>query len=97
VSKATKAAEFIRNLSGTIESAPAAAAPTAANEAAPKPKARVHSSRVDRKHIGAYFDDETVEKVAILRARLRMDNTELLKLAIDDLYRKQAAKKAFGD
>jgi hypothetical protein len=49
------------------------------------------------KHIGGYFDRETVEKVAVLRARLDLDNSELLKLAIDELHRKQSAKRSFGD
>jgi hypothetical protein len=38
-----------------------------------------------------------VEKVALLRARLSLDNSELIKLAIEDLYRKHEAKRAFGD
>jgi hypothetical protein len=55
------------------------------------------STRTGLKHIGGYFDVETVEKVAILRARLRLDNSELIKLAVDDLHRKHMAKRAFGD
>jgi hypothetical protein len=55
------------------------------------------STRTGLKHIGGYFDDETVEKVAILRARLRLDNSALIKLAVDDLHRKHMAKRAFGD
>lgn len=54
-------------------------------------------TRVGLKHIGGYFDREMVEKVAVLRARLDLDNSTLIKLAIDDLYRKQMAKRAFGD
>jgi hypothetical protein len=38
-----------------------------------------------------------VEKFAILRARLGLDNSELIKLAIDELYKKHEAKRAFGD
>jgi hypothetical protein len=49
------------------------------------------------KHIGGYFDVDTVEKVAVLRARLRLDNSQLIKLAIEELHRKQMAKRAFGD
>jgi hypothetical protein len=55
------------------------------------------STRANLKHIGGYFDAEMVEKVAVLRARLKLDNSELIKLAIEDLYRKQGAKRAFGD
>jgi len=35
--------------------------------------------RAGLKHIGAYLDRETVEKVAILRARLGLDNSKLIK------------------
>ena len=38
-----------------------------------------------------------VEKVAILRARLGLDNSALIQLAIEDLYKKHEAKRAFGD
>jgi len=31
-----------------------------------------------------------------MRARLDMDNSQLLKLAIDELYSKERAKKAFS-
>ncbi len=55
------------------------------------------ASRAGLKHIGGYLDRATVEKVAILRARLECDNSELLKRAIDDLYRKQEAQRTFGD
>lgn len=53
--------------------------------------------RAGLKHIGGYLDRATVEKVAILRARLECDNSELLKRAIDDLYRKHEAQRTFGD
>lgn len=49
------------------------------------------------KHIGGYFDKETLEKIVLMKARLNLDNTKLLKLAIDDLWNKQKAKKAFND
>jgi len=55
------------------------------------------ASRAGLKHIGGYLDRATVEKVAILRARLECDNSELLKRAIDDLYRKHEAQRTFGD
>lgn len=93
------AADFLKNM--TV--APAAAlkavnsdpAPerTVTPAKAPKPV----STRANLKHIGGYFDAEMVEKVAVLRARLKLDNSELIKLAIEDLYRKQGAKRAFGD
>jgi hypothetical protein len=38
-----------------------------------------------------------VEKFAILRVRLSLDNSELIRLAIDELYHRHAAKRAFGE
>ena len=99
-----KSAEFLRNMNlvppqaepanveQVIESV--AAAPAAAAGAK---KAEKAEGRKGLKHIGGYLDDQTVEKIALLRARLKLDNSELLKQAIDDLYRKEAAKRAFGD
>jgi hypothetical protein len=48
------------------------------------------------KHIGGYFDRADVEKFAVLRARLGLDNSQLIKLAIDELYRKHEAKRVLG-
>lgn len=103
----TKTAAFLQALS--VPAAPqAAAAPAAgpaaatvveapANDPQPKARPRAASSRNGLKHIGGYFERDDVEKIAILRARLGLDNSELIKLAIDDLYRKHEAKRAFGD
>ena len=49
------------------------------------------------KHIGGYFDTDMDEKFALLRARLKLDNSELIKLAIDTLYNDQKAKRAFNN
>ncbi len=62
-----------------------------------EPAAKSASTRAGLKHIGGYFDRETVEKVAVLRARLDLDNSELIKLAIEELHRKHMAKRAYGD
>jgi hypothetical protein len=110
MSKSNKAAEFLRNMTLPSEPPPAPAnrdrveeeASAAAPEAPPAPKApkaipKSVTSRASLKHIGGYLDSDTVEKVALLRARLKLDNSELMKLAIEELYRKQAAKRAFGD
>lgn len=69
----------------------------AAVEATPRTPATRSASRDGLKHIGGYLDRVTVEKVAILRARLGCDNSELLKRAIDDLYRRHEAQRSFGD
>jgi hypothetical protein len=65
----------------------------------PRPRA-VNSkppTRAGLKHFGGYLDDDTLEKIALLRVRLKKDNSELIKQAIEDLYRKHTAKRAFGD
>jgi len=58
---------------------------------------RPAATRSGLKHIGGYFDEADVEKFVVLRARLKLDNSQLIKLAIDDLYKKHEAKRAFGD
>jgi MoxR-like ATPase len=101
----TKAADFLKamQLGEGSDQAPALppAAAVPANVSAPAPKPRAAKSaapkRAELKHFGGYLDDETLEKIALLRIRLKKDNSELIKLAIDDLYRKQTAKRAFGD
>ena len=55
------------------------------------------ASRSGLKHIGGYFDRDTVEKVAVLRARLDLDNSQLIKRAIDELYSREGAARKFGD
>ena len=63
---------------------------------APAPKVPRVASRNGLKHIGGYFDRADVEKFAVLRARLDLDNSQLIKLAIDELYRKHEAKRVLG-
>ena len=111
MAKPAKAADFLAkmNLGGEAKASapPAAVAPAA--KAAPvaqsspprgvaKPLAKVPgSSRQGLKHIGAYLDRETVEKIALLRARLDLDNSELVRHAIERLYAAESAKRKFGD
>ena len=93
----SKANDFLAAMSSEPKeaerSAPAAAPRARARESAVKPA----PTRAGLKHIGGYFDRETVEKVAVLRARLDLDNSELIKLAIEELHRKHMAKRAYGD
>jgi hypothetical protein len=91
----SKANEFLAAMSPEPEAAERAA--PAAKPRATKESAKAASTRAGLKHIGGYFDRETVEKVAILRARLDLDNSELIKLAIEELHRKHMAKRAYGD
>jgi hypothetical protein len=91
----SKANDFLAAMSPEPEAAERAA-PAAKPRAAKEP-AKAASTRAGLKHIGGYFDRETVEKVAVLRARLDLDNSELIKLAIEELHRKHMAKRAYGD
>ena len=91
----SKANDFLAAMSPepeAVERAAPAAKPRAAKELA-----KAASTRAGLKHIGGYFDRETVEKVAVLRARLDLDNSELIKHAIEELHRKHMAKRAYGD
>lgn len=90
-----KGAAFLQAMAAEPEAPPPASsaeapAPVAGNSAASR-------SRAGLKHIGAYLDRATVEKVAILRARLDLDNSELVQLAIEELYARHEAKRSFGD
>ena len=106
MAKPAKAADFLAkmNLGGDAEAPPPAPAATAAPVAksphreTPKPVAKVPgASRQGLKHIGAYLDRETVEKIALLRARLDLDNSQLVRHAIERLYAAESAKRKFGD
>lgn len=63
----------------------------------PPRKAKAAKLRAELKHFGGYLDDETLEKIALLRIRLKMDNSELIQHAMEELHRKHSAKRAFGD
>lgn len=62
-----------------------------------KAVAKTKPRRAELKHFGGYLNDETLEKIALLRIRLKKDNSELITFAIEELYRKHNAKRAFGD
>lgn len=105
--KPNKAAEFIKAMqlgeSGKGTSAPPPAATSAALHAVPATQPAAASkpakppSRAGLKHFGGYLDDETLEQIALLRVRLKKDNSELIKFAIAELYKRHNAKRAFGD
>jgi hypothetical protein len=90
MTKPTKAADFLQNMAPEL----AATERTDANgKVAQDPRRKPAATRSGLKHIGGYLDMETVEKVAILRARLSLDNSELIKLAVDNLHSKHMAKR----
>lgn len=95
MSKPNRAADFLQNMQGDTPPAPHQVTDISKRREG-RAKA-VATTRTGLKHIGGYFDREMVEKVAVLRARLNLDNSELIKLAIEDLHRKHMAKRAFGD
>ena len=92
MSKTNKAAAFLANMN--IPQAEATKATARSISKKPAKVKEAASSRKGLKHIGGYFDADTV---AILRARLSLDNSELIKLAVDELYSRQKAKRAFND
>ena len=61
------------------------------------PPVKPAPGRTGLKHIGGYFNRETTEQVAILRARLGLNNSQLLKRAIEELYSREIAAQKFGD
>ena len=93
MSKANKSSAFLAALSPEAMPTPLPATQDNKSEAEPKTTRK----QAGKKHIGGYFEPDMVEKVAILRARLNLDNSELIKRAIEDLYKKHEAKRAFGD
>jgi len=66
-------------------------------EPTPTAPKQVSKTRIGLKHIGGYLNADTVEKVAILRARLRLDNSQLIKKAIEELFERENAARKFGD
>jgi hypothetical protein len=89
-----KASDFLANMKLETQEIPSPTIQAVQVKEKPMPKP---NTRIGLKHIGGYLPDDVVEKVALLRARLKLDNSELISLAISDLYMKQKAKKAFGD
>jgi hypothetical protein len=98
MTRSNRAADFIKNMT---QDAPAPTSSPSSRPVEPmnEPAQQRTTVRKHQKHIGGYFDEdgETVERVALLRVRLKLDNSELIKLAIDELYSKHMAKRAFGD
>lgn len=74
---------------------PKPAAKRSPESVAEKPVAK----RAGQKHLGAYFDkgDPILERVAILRARFDMNNSELIEHALHELWKRHEAGRAFGE
>ena len=93
MAKKPTAAAFLKNM-GVASDAPEAEPAAAPAPPAAPPKAK---GRAGLKHIGGYFERDTVEQVAILRARLDLDNSQLIKKAVEELYQREMAARKFGD
>lgn len=96
MAKKPTAAAFLKNM-GVASDAPEAEPTAAPAPPAAAPKAKAARGRAGLKHIGGYFDRDTVEQVAILRARLDLDNSQLIKKAVEELYQREMAARKFGD
>jgi hypothetical protein len=93
-----KADDFLRAMTPESAEPPPTAEPEPTIAAQPaRIGATPPATRSGLKHIGGYFAPETVEKVAVLRARLNLDNSGLIKLAIDELHARHMAQRAHGD
>jgi shikimate kinase len=55
--------------------------------------------RAGQKHLGAYFDkrDPILERVALLRARLDMTNSELIEHALNEMWKRHQADRSFNE
>jgi hypothetical protein len=76
---ASKAADFLQNMT---EDLPAIQPPGASGKPEMRGRPRTASTRAGLKHVGGYPDAETVEKVAVLRAGLDLDNSGTIELAV---------------
>jgi hypothetical protein len=89
------AESFLKNLTGD----PTDTEPVADRAATATLKAAKSTApgRAGLKHFGGYLGPDAIEKIAILRARLKKDNSELIEYAINELYNREAAARKFGD
>jgi hypothetical protein len=97
MTKPNRAADFLKNMTQDLPAPEGAPSMTGSFPPEKEAKQQPTQGRSGLKHIGGYCGLDTVEKVAVLRARLRLDNSGLITLAIDDLHRKVMAKRAFGE
>lgn len=98
MAKKVTAANFLKNMgleeAEAQEKTPAA---VAAGKAPPLRGDRGGLNRADLKHFGGYIGEETAEQIAILRARLKLDNSQLIERAMREFYDRETAARKFGD
>jgi hypothetical protein len=93
----TKAEDFLRQMTPEAAEPVERGAPVNRRKGKARTAATPTTSRAGLKHFGAYLDDATLEKIALLRVRLKLDNSALTKRAIDELHAKHMARRAHGD
>lgn len=87
---ASKKAAFLEALDKTE-------APAATAQPADRQNGRTAKTGPGLKHIGGYFEKEDVATFALLKAWLGLDNSALIKRAVDELYARESARRSFGD
>ena len=87
---ASKKAAFLEALDKTE-------APAATALPADRQNGRTAKTGPGLKHIGGYFEKEDVATFALLKAWLDLDNSALIKVAIDQLYARERVRRSFGD
>lgn len=87
---ASKKAAFLEALDKTE-------APAATAQPAYRQNGRTTKTGPGLKHIGGYFEKEDVATFALLKAWLELDNSALIKRAVDELYARESARRSFGD
>ena len=92
-----KGADFLAAMeeTGAIEAETPPAVVAAAPKAAAEHRVTQLRKAADKRHFGAYLDQPTLEKAALLRARLRMDNGQLMAEAIERMWREMEAQRKF--
>lgn len=96
--RATPESFLAKMNAGSAPEAPANVPAVAAiPQQAPEDAATLRRRKIDKKHIGGYFTPDLVEKFSLLRARLDLDNSELLQRAIEELFSREMAARKFGD
>lgn len=86
---------FLQAFGDPPASTPVAQLVTSAEPSAVPREPKAATRRTGLKHIGGYFDRENVEMIVVLRARLGLDNSQLIQLAVSDLFKKLSAQRAF--
>ena len=97
MAKKVTAANFLKNMGLDEAEEAASTAPAAAAGTKPGRGVKGGLDRTGLKHFGGYVGEESLEQIAILRARLKLDNSQLIERAMRELYDRETAARKFGD